>query len=96
MRRKKKIQKYEWNDEMMTLAAIASLTGIDRSVLYARLRKGWTIEEAVCTPVAVLEPRTITDDDGQELSVSEYAEKHGIPYWKAYRLAKKTEYENEH
>jgi len=36
----------------MTVSQWAKVTGIDRNVLFARLRTGWTIAETLRTPVA--------------------------------------------
>lgn len=49
---KKKSEKYLWNGEMMTAFEMAKdeMARVGGSTIQKRIKKGWTIEEAVCTP----------------------------------------------
>ena len=39
-----------FQDETLTLALWARRTGLGASVIWSRLRRGWTVEEALTTP----------------------------------------------
>lgn len=43
--------KYEYNGEKCSLCEIARRCGIDRSVLFYRLKSGWTMEDATTIPI---------------------------------------------
>ena len=44
-------KKYEYNGEKCSLCEISRICGIDRSVLFYRLKRGWSMERATTTPI---------------------------------------------
>lgn len=60
-------EKYEYNGRICTIPQIASICKIDKTIIYSRLRKGWTLEEATSVPIT--SPQT---NSGKYLYNGEY------------------------
>lgn len=43
--------RFEWNGELVTLIELAERFSIDKRTLGSRLRKGWSLEDALLTPI---------------------------------------------
>ena len=85
---------WEFNGRMMQLSEIATETGLTVAQLYARIRRGRTLDEAVKMGKKLphgktkqRSPRYIIDDhDGIVCTASDYSARHGIPYRKVWDL----------
>lgn len=85
---------WKYNGRMMQLSEIATETGLTVGQLYARMKRGRTVEEAVRMGKKLphgktkqRSPRYILDDQaGIVCTVSDYSSRHGIPYRKVWYL----------
>ncbi len=62
-------RKYNYRGKEYTVKQLSQKSGIYHTVLYSRLKKGWTIEEAVETPAEMLPTNLEERWQGKELDI---------------------------
>lgn len=85
---------WKYNGRMMQISEIAEESGLTVAQLYARIKRGRTVEEAVQMGKKLphgktkqRSPRYIIDDhNGIVCTVSDYSARHNIPYRKVWSL----------
>lgn len=68
----------EYNGENKTITQWAKEYGMTEQMLSGRLRKGWSMEDALTR--SKKEPKTI-EYNGVTYTISEFSKKHGLPYY---------------
>lgn len=68
-----------------TVKEWSRISGIPTPVLYARLRSGMTMGQAIRAPYSPAEPPRMYTYDGKTMNVAEWAEETGIPIYTLYQ-----------